>query len=70
VANGHARLRRGAIESLCEQPDLDERPKITPFRDAFEVTRYNGYAGTLGYASAVVMGDFVMVDMVAVAPRG
>lgn len=30
----------------------------------------NGYAGHLGYASAAVMGDFIVVDMFAEAASG
>jgi multiple sugar transport system substrate-binding protein len=32
--------------------------------------RYNGYAGTLGYASAAVIGDFINVDMFGQACTG
>jgi multiple sugar transport system substrate-binding protein len=30
----------------------------------------NGYAGTMGYASAATMADFIMVNMVAEAASG
>jgi multiple sugar transport system substrate-binding protein len=42
-------------------------PKVTPYRDLLRNALDNGYAGTLGYASAAVMGDFVAVDMFAEA---
>ncbi|MGY4409822.1 hypothetical protein ACVWW4_001558 [Bradyrhizobium sp. LB7.1] len=45
-------------------------PKITPYRDCLKRCRDNGYAGDLGYASAAVMGDFVVVDMFAEAASG
>jgi multiple sugar transport system substrate-binding protein len=45
-------------------------PKHTPFRDVLENTRPAGYAGKLGYASAGVLADFIMVDMVAEAASG
>ena len=40
-----------------------EDPKVTPFRDGLKYALDNGYAGSLGNASAAVMGDFVVVDM-------
>jgi multiple sugar transport system substrate-binding protein len=45
-------------------------PKHTPFRDVLENTRPAGYAGKLGYASAGVLADFIVVDMVAEAASG
>jgi len=42
-------------------------PKVTPFRDLLKNALDNGYAGMLGYASAAVMGDFILVDMFAEA---
>lgn len=45
-------------------------PKYTPFRDAMANMQWPGYAGSLGYASASVMADFVMVNMVAQAASG
>jgi multiple sugar transport system substrate-binding protein len=45
-------------------------PKHTPFRDVLENTRPGGYAGKLGYASAGVLADFIIVDMVAEAASG
>jgi len=32
--------------------------------------RHHGYAGTLGYASAGVIADFIVVDMIAEAASG
>ena len=45
-------------------------PKHTPYRDAMKITVPNGYAGTMGSASASVMADFVVVNMVAEAATG
>lgn len=45
-------------------------PKNTPFRDAIKTMLPNSYAGTLGFASAAVMGDFIVVDMFAEAASG
>jgi multiple sugar transport system substrate-binding protein len=43
---------------------------VTPFRDVLKLALNNGYAGSLGYASAAVMGDFIVVDMFAEACTG
>jgi multiple sugar transport system substrate-binding protein len=45
-------------------------PKHTPYRDACKQLRPAGYAGKLGYASAGVLADFIIVDMVAEAASG
>ena len=45
-------------------------PKHTPYRDAMKIMLPNGYAGTMGYASAATMADFIMVNMVAEAASG
>jgi multiple sugar transport system substrate-binding protein len=45
-------------------------PKHTPYRDLMANMQWPGYAGSLGYASAGVMADFVMVNMVAQAASG
>jgi multiple sugar transport system substrate-binding protein len=45
-------------------------PKHTPYRDTVKRMRTNGYAGSLGYASAAVMADYIMLDMVAEAAAG
>jgi multiple sugar transport system substrate-binding protein len=53
-----------------DNPIWTSDPKVTPFRDTFKFALDNGYAGALGYASAAVMGDFVLVDMFAEACTG
>lgn len=51
-------------------PIWTSNPKITPYRDCFKRMVSDGYAGSLGYASAAVMADYIMVDMVASAASG
>jgi multiple sugar transport system substrate-binding protein len=45
-------------------------PKHTPYRDVVKNMTAHGYAGTLGYASAAAMADFIVVNMVAEAASG
>lgn len=45
-------------------------PKHTPFRDVAKGLLDNGYAYKLGAASAAVMADCVLIDMVAAAASG
>jgi len=45
-------------------------PKLAPYRNVPELTRDNGYAGTLGSASAGVMADYIVVNMFAQAASG
>ena len=45
-------------------------PKHTPYRDCVKRMLWNGYAGSLGYASAAVMADYIVVNMVAEAASG
>jgi multiple sugar transport system substrate-binding protein len=40
-------------------------PKHTPYRDVMKGALWTGYAGSLGAASAGVLADFVLVNMVA-----
>jgi multiple sugar transport system substrate-binding protein len=40
-------------------------PKHTPYRDTMKNMLWPSYAGSLGYASAGVLADFVMVNMIA-----
>jgi multiple sugar transport system substrate-binding protein len=53
-----------------DNPVWTADPKVTPFRDVLKYAIYDGYAGTLGGASAAVMGAFVVVDMFAEACTG
>jgi multiple sugar transport system substrate-binding protein len=45
-------------------------PKITPFRDVCQRLQYHGYAGSLGYASAACLADWIVVDMFAQCANG
>ena len=58
------------LPGLNDNPVWTADPKVTPFRDVLQYALPNGYAGSLGAASAAVMGDFVVVDMFAEACTG
>jgi multiple sugar transport system substrate-binding protein len=45
-------------------------PKNTPYRDCMKDMTPNGYAGTMGYASAAATADFIIPNMVAEASSG
>ena len=45
-------------------------PKNTPYRDCMKNMTPNGYAGSLGYASAASVADFIIPNMVAEAASG
>lgn len=45
-------------------------PKLTPYRDCLKVATPDGYAGTMGYASAACVADFIIPNMVAEAASG
>jgi multiple sugar transport system substrate-binding protein len=45
-------------------------PKKTPYRDCMKNGTTNGYAGTMGYASAAATADFIIPNMVAEAASG
>jgi multiple sugar transport system substrate-binding protein len=47
-----------------------EDPKKTPYRDCMKNMTPNGYAGSLGYASAAAVADFIIPNMVAEAASG
>jgi multiple sugar transport system substrate-binding protein len=67
ASNGYITQPLKAYES---NPIWTADPKNTPFRDTIAGQLDNGYSGTLGAASAAVIGDFVLVDMVADAATG
>ena len=67
ASNGYITQPLKAYES---NPIWTADPKNTPFRDVLKGALDNGYSGKLGAASAAVMGDFVLVDMVADAVTG
>jgi multiple sugar transport system substrate-binding protein len=67
ASNGYITQPLKAYET---NPIWTADPKNTPFRDVLAGALDNGYSGQLGAASAAVMGDFVLVDMVAEAATG
>jgi multiple sugar transport system substrate-binding protein len=67
ASNGYITQPLRAYE---ENPIWTSDPKNTPYRDVLKGALDNGYSGALGAASAAVMGDFVMVDMVGEAVTG
>ena len=67
AANGYVTQPLKAYES---NPIWTVDPKNTPYRDAMKIMIPNGYAGTMGYASAAAMADFIVVNMVAEAASG
>ena len=58
------------LKSYAGNPVWKEDPNNAPYAKASETLRPNGYAGPLGYASAAVMADYVLVDMFAEAVTG
>jgi len=58
------------LKAYRSNPIWTADPKHTPFRDIPERTLDDGYAGRLGPASAAVMADYIMVNMVAEAASG
>ncbi len=67
AANGYITQPLRAYE---DNPVWTSDPKVTPFRNVLNNALDNGYSGQMGAASAAVMGDFIMVDMVAAAATG
>ena len=67
---GGERLLLRRREGLRQQPGLDLEPDPRALRQGLLDARPNGYAGPLGYASAGVMADYVLVDMFAQAVTG
>lgn len=59
-----------ALKGFADNPVWTSNPIHTPYAKASESLRTNGYAGPLGYASAGVMADYVLVDMFAEAVTG
>jgi multiple sugar transport system substrate-binding protein len=54
-----------ALKGYAELPIWTSDPKITPYRDSMEVTRFDGYNGRPGRAPAQALDEFVIVDMFA-----
>ncbi len=45
-------------------------PKITPFKEVISRCLWLGYSGSMGYASASAVADYIVVDMFAAASSG
>ncbi|WEX08791.1 ABC transporter substrate-binding protein [Chelativorans sp. AA-79] len=58
------------LKAFADNPVWTADPVHAPYARASETLRPNGYAGPLGYASAGVMADYVLVDMFASAVTG
>jgi multiple sugar transport system substrate-binding protein len=58
------------MHAYDDHPVWEEDPKRRVFKEASARSRSIAYAGSLGYAAAGVLADFVMVDMVAQAATG
>ncbi|MDX0758246.1 extracellular solute-binding protein [Sinorhizobium medicae] len=59
-----------SLKAFADNPVWTSDPIHAPYARASETLRPNGYAGPLGYASAGVMADYVLVDMFASAVTG
>jgi multiple sugar transport system substrate-binding protein len=58
------------LHGYDDNPVWKEDPKRKVFAEATARARSIAYAGTLGYAAAAVLADFVILDMVASAATG
>lgn len=58
------------LKAYESNPVWTADPNNAPYAKASATLRPNGYAGPLGYASAAVMADYVLVDMFAEAVTG
>ncbi|MBI2749767.1 MAG: carbohydrate ABC transporter substrate-binding protein [Burkholderiales bacterium] len=58
------------LKAYDSNPVWTVDPKHTPYRDCVRNMTPHSYAGTLGYASAAAMADFIIVNMVAEAASG
>ena len=67
AANGYV---SPPLPAWNDNPVWTDDPKVTPFRDGLKFALDNGYSGSLGNASAAVIGDFVVVDMFGEACTG
>lgn len=58
------------LKSYANNPVWTSDPNHAAYAKASETLRPNGYAGPLGYSSAAVMADYVVVDMFAEVVTG
>jgi multiple sugar transport system substrate-binding protein len=58
------------LKAYENSPIWTQEPKAAAFKHGLGKMRHHGFAGQLGYASAGVISDFIVVDMVAEAASG
>jgi multiple sugar transport system substrate-binding protein len=58
------------LRAYDNNPIWSSDPRIAPFKGCVERMLPHGYAGTLGYASAACLADWIVVDMFAQAAAG
>jgi multiple sugar transport system substrate-binding protein len=58
------------LKAYDNNPIWTKDPNYAPYAKASATLRNNGYAGSLGYASAATMADYVLADMFAKAVTG
>ena len=58
------------LRAYESNPIWTSEPKIAPFRDAPNLTLYNGYRGTVGRSSAAATAEAIIPQMVAEAVSG
>jgi multiple sugar transport system substrate-binding protein len=58
------------LKAFANNPVWTSDPNHAPYAKASSTLQPNGYAGPLGYSSAAVMADYVVVDMFAEAATG
>lgn len=59
-----------ALKSYADLPIWTSDPDITPYRDVFKNTHFDGWAGTPGIEAARALKSFVVLDMFADACAG
>lgn len=58
------------MRAFAELPFWTQDPKLTPFREIANNLLWYGYKGDMGYSSAAVLADYVVVQMFANACSG
>ena len=53
------------LKAYEKSSDLDRRPEAEPSRTCIGTSLWDGYRGSVGEASAAVLSDFVVAQMVA-----